>query len=128
MKTPPSSHTTRAQPEVDRASPHHPFPSTQVLGVIAGVLHLRHPERQRIRRRPVGASAALEQVLVVGSAGVEQLAVGPSLVSVGRDAVVPRHGADPDAISGRIEEVLRRVLCADGVRHDRYSDEAKQRR
>lgn len=59
---------------------------------------------------------------------MEQLVVGPSLVGVGRDAVVPRHGADPDANSGRvmgIEEVLMRVLCPDRVRHDRYSDEAQ---
>jgi hypothetical protein len=111
-------------------APHHlrvvaaHLPLRAAVGVVVVVLLLGHPGAHGVGRRPVGAGGAPEEVLAVGPAGVDQLAVALALrrvaLRVRGDGVVPGHR--PDAHVGarrvvRVHVVLRRVLGR-ARRHD----------
>jgi len=99
------------------------------VGVVVVVLLLGNPRRHGVGRRPVGAGGAPEDVLAVGTAGVDQLAVALPLrrvaLRVRGHRVVPRHRADADVGARRVVRVhvvLRRVL-----RRARRDDGGSQR-
>ena len=99
-----------------RVVPTH-LPVRAAVGVVVVVLLLGDPGADGVGRRPVGAGGAPEDVLAVGPAGVDQLAVALPLrrvaLRVRGHRVVPGHRADAHVRARRVVRVhvvLRRVL------------------
>ena len=110
------------------------------VAVVVVPLLLRHPQADGVRRRPVSAGAAHEDVLAVAAAaGVLERAVAGALGRVALrergHVVVPRHRADADVGPRRVvqvHKVLRRVLRrarrdedAGGCHHGERQSEAR---
>ena len=108
-----------------------------VGGVVVPLL-LVHPRPHRVRRLPVGAGGAPEDVLPIGPAGVLETAVAGPLCGVALRELLqlraPGHRANADGGTGVVvgsEVVLRRVLSvgrvhgsggSHGQRHEQDSE------